>query len=296
MRRIAPWLAIAAGVVLVVASVRLLDVRPHLRGRDDPRPLHLPDRRGQPAALPRRGRADPRRKRAARRRRRSPAHRRRRRRLGARASTPRPPPWPQRSRTCPRPGSSRSGTRSSSMRSRASSEPCTTSRRPRCRSPPCRTCSSRRACSSIALGAAALRTGSRGPLWGLLALGVALALGPVALGGIGNASDAEDVKDFAQNGLTDAGRRRGAGRFDDARRARGRDRVEPRSPSSPRPRARPTPSWTPASPPTTRRRPSSSPSGTRSARASRSSPTRSARASRASSRPRSCRSPSRCGS
>ena len=29
-----------------------------------------------------------------------------------------------------------------------------------------------------------------------------MALGPVALGGIGNVSDAEDVKDFAQNGLT----------------------------------------------------------------------------------------------
>ncbi len=55
---------------------------------------------------------------------------------------------------------------------------------------------------SIGLGVAALRTGSRGLLWGLLALGIAMALGPVALGGIGNVSDAEDVKDFAQNGLT----------------------------------------------------------------------------------------------
>ena len=55
---------------------------------------------------------------------------------------------------------------------------------------------------AIALGAAALRTGSRGLLWALLALGVVMALGPVALGGIGNVSDAEDVKDFAQNGLT----------------------------------------------------------------------------------------------
>lgn len=55
---------------------------------------------------------------------------------------------------------------------------------------------------AIGLGAAALRTGSRGLLWALLALGVAMCLGPVALGGIGNVSDAEDVKDFAQNGLT----------------------------------------------------------------------------------------------
>ena len=55
---------------------------------------------------------------------------------------------------------------------------------------------------SIGLGIAALVTGSRGLLWALLALGVAMALGPVALGGIGNASDAEDVRDFAKNGLT----------------------------------------------------------------------------------------------
>ena len=56
---------------------------------------------------------------------------------------------------------------------------------------------------SIVLGAVALRVQSRGPLWALLVLGVALALGPVAMGGIGNVSDAEEVKDFAQNGLTD---------------------------------------------------------------------------------------------
>jgi hypothetical protein len=55
---------------------------------------------------------------------------------------------------------------------------------------------------SLALGAAALRSGARGLLWALLALGIAMALGPVAMGGIGNVSDAEDVKDFAQNGLT----------------------------------------------------------------------------------------------
>lgn len=55
---------------------------------------------------------------------------------------------------------------------------------------------------AIALGAAAILIGSRGLLWALLALGVAMALGPIALGGIGNASDAEEVKDFAKNGLT----------------------------------------------------------------------------------------------
>ena len=55
---------------------------------------------------------------------------------------------------------------------------------------------------SVALGIAALIIGSRALLWALVALGVALALGPVALGGIGNATDAEDVRDFAKNGLT----------------------------------------------------------------------------------------------
>ena len=52
-------------------------------------------------------------------------------------------------------------------------------------------------------GASALRRGGRGPLIAVLAIGVVMAAGPVVLGGIAKATDGEDVKDFAENGLTD---------------------------------------------------------------------------------------------
>ena len=50
-----------------------------------------------------------------------------------------------------------------------------------------------------------------------------MALGPVALGGIGNVSDAEDVKDFAQNGLTQRAADAAQGASATARLAGGRD-------------------------------------------------------------------------
>jgi hypothetical protein len=52
-------------------------------------------------------------------------------------------------------------------------------------------------------GAVALRGTGRGPLAAILVIGSAMALGPVLLGGVGKATDGEDVKDFAENGLTD---------------------------------------------------------------------------------------------
>jgi hypothetical protein len=51
-------------------------------------------------------------------------------------------------------------------------------------------------------GGVALRSGSRGPIIAILALGVAMLLGPVALGAPWKATDGEDVKDFASRGLT----------------------------------------------------------------------------------------------
>jgi hypothetical protein len=57
--------------------------------------------------------------------------------------------------------------------------------------------------AAVALGLMALRLALPGPLVALTALGALLVLGPVALGGISKSSDAEDVKDFAQRGLTE---------------------------------------------------------------------------------------------
>src|SRR5512134_321163 len=57
--------------------------------------------------------------------------------------------------------------------------------------------------ASVIAGVVALRTGGRAPIVAILALGAAIAVGPVALGGIGRAGDGEDVKDFAERGLTD---------------------------------------------------------------------------------------------
>lgn len=52
-------------------------------------------------------------------------------------------------------------------------------------------------------GAVALRGGGRGSLTAILVIGCLMAVGPVVLGGVGKATDGEDVKDFAENGLTD---------------------------------------------------------------------------------------------
>jgi hypothetical protein len=57
--------------------------------------------------------------------------------------------------------------------------------------------------ASVLAGVAALRTRGRAPIVAILALGAAIAVGPVALGGVGRAGDGEDVKDFAERGLTD---------------------------------------------------------------------------------------------
>jgi hypothetical protein len=54
----------------------------------------------------------------------------------------------------------------------------------------------------LASGALVLRTGGRAALVAMLALGLLIALIPVALGGIGKSADGEDVKDFAEKGLT----------------------------------------------------------------------------------------------
>ena len=56
--------------------------------------------------------------------------------------------------------------------------------------------------ASVIAGVVALRTVDRAPIVAILALGAAIALGPVALGGVGKAGDGEDVKDFAERGLT----------------------------------------------------------------------------------------------
>ena len=54
----------------------------------------------------------------------------------------------------------------------------------------------------LVVGAVALRTGSRGSIIAILALGAGMALGPVVLGAPSKATDGEDVKDFASRGLT----------------------------------------------------------------------------------------------
>ncbi len=54
----------------------------------------------------------------------------------------------------------------------------------------------------VLLGLLALR-GATGSHAAMLALGVALIAGPVAFGALGKASDGEDVKDFAENGLSE---------------------------------------------------------------------------------------------
>ena len=55
----------------------------------------------------------------------------------------------------------------------------------------------------VALGVIAAATGSRSAIVAIGVLGLAMVLGPLALSAPGKAADAEDVKDFSDNGLTE---------------------------------------------------------------------------------------------
>jgi hypothetical protein len=55
----------------------------------------------------------------------------------------------------------------------------------------------------LAAGGFVLRAGGVAPLVVMLVVGLLIALGPMALGGVGKSADGEDVKRFAENGLTE---------------------------------------------------------------------------------------------